>query len=517
MNEELSTLVQIINLYGRTLGALGSAIRLSAEGAKGGIDIARLKIMQHKMKLHYASTGTRDTMRLSDLEKLTGENYAILNIPLENDKDLKNFYDALKKVHVSFAELPDLNLGDGYTQIAYDPQDGEKLKAVVAAYKELLRKKPSDISIEDYIHTANEKGIEYLNDLALKGYREAEVTELIERMRERNMDPAYTAIAFNREKMLIKETKEAYYLRIPEKGIRSYSDNRDSYAIRVDKCDAVYIDGGKSIFTHIKESSGITLFAVDEKGQLYESLTHTEHGYDIATRFSEVPKRTIEKVNHMTAADTEMLPDFTRGQGRENITSVREEISGTLAAEDNNLDRLQNPKHSDTADKTHSRQYSEKPGQNLEAMTTIREQTPEEQLTNVLKYEELKDRYLSDEYMITDIDLEKNLIIKGPSQYIVALPGDWGEDEIYTVGIGIKDSVLSDDGKMLRTFIHKDADIKVSRLHSTGKLGDEFILSGDEIMRHFLGVKDEFKLGEAVKEVERLIPKPEVPRTIRMH
>lgn len=39
MSEELQSLVQIIELYGRGLGGLGKAIRFSAKGAeKGGAD-----------------------------------------------------------------------------------------------------------------------------------------------------------------------------------------------------------------------------------------------------------------------------------------------------------------------------------------------------------------------------------------------------------------------------------------------------------------------------------------------
>lgn len=127
MSEELQSLVQIIELYGRGLEGLGKAIRFSAKGAEKGVQIAQVKALQHRMKLHYASEGTHNTMKLSDLEKMTGGRYTILNIPLEDEKELIAFYDRLKKLKVSFSELPDLNLGDGYTQIAYNPDDVEHL------------------------------------------------------------------------------------------------------------------------------------------------------------------------------------------------------------------------------------------------------------------------------------------------------------------------------------------------------------------------------------------------------
>ena len=55
MSEELQSLVQIIELYGRGLEGLGKAIRFSAKGAEKGVQIAQVKALQHRMKLHYAS------------------------------------------------------------------------------------------------------------------------------------------------------------------------------------------------------------------------------------------------------------------------------------------------------------------------------------------------------------------------------------------------------------------------------------------------------------------------------
>lgn len=87
MSKELQSMVQIIELYGRGLGALGRAIRFLAKGAAKGVDVAKVKTMQCKMKLHYASTGNHKTMKLSDLEKLTGGQYNIMNIPWRTKRE----------------------------------------------------------------------------------------------------------------------------------------------------------------------------------------------------------------------------------------------------------------------------------------------------------------------------------------------------------------------------------------------------------------------------------------------
>lgn len=51
MSEELQSMVQIIELYGRGLGALGRAIRFSAKGAAKWVDVAKVKTMQCKIRI----------------------------------------------------------------------------------------------------------------------------------------------------------------------------------------------------------------------------------------------------------------------------------------------------------------------------------------------------------------------------------------------------------------------------------------------------------------------------------
>ena len=82
----------------------------------------------------------------------------ILNIPIEGEKALIPFYDRLKKMRVSFAELPDLKLGDGYTQIAYNPDDVESVRLVIDYYKKKLRETPKDIDIDEYMAMAGPDG-----------------------------------------------------------------------------------------------------------------------------------------------------------------------------------------------------------------------------------------------------------------------------------------------------------------------------------------------------------------------
>ena len=215
MSEELQSLVQNIELYGRGLEGLGKAIRFSAKGAEKGVQIAQVKALQHRMKLHYASEGTHNTMKLSDLEKMIGGRYTILNIPLEDEKELIAFYDRLKKLKVSFSELPDLNLGDGYTQIAYNPDDVESVRLVIDYYKKKFRQEAKEMDLDEYFGTASPGGLEYLDELAAKGYEGRMHEGQLEEIQERIRDKEYIPISINVESLLLREEKDACLFRIP--------------------------------------------------------------------------------------------------------------------------------------------------------------------------------------------------------------------------------------------------------------------------------------------------------------
>ena len=261
MSEELQSLVQIIELYGKGLGGLGRALRFSAKGAAKGVEIAQVKRLQHRMKLHYASEGTHNTMKLCDLEKMTGGRYVILNIPIEGEKELIPFYDRLKKMRVSFAELPDLKLGDGYTQIAYNPDDVENVRLVIDYYKKKLRETPKDIGIDEYMAMAGPDGRDYLDELAVKGYEGMMHVEQLEEIQNRINDKDYLPISINIESLLLREEKDAYIFRVPRGRTREVS----SRAIRVKKEDCILLDEGQTVITCLDRQEDIFGYALDNR------------------------------------------------------------------------------------------------------------------------------------------------------------------------------------------------------------------------------------------------------------
>ena len=243
MDNELQTLVQLLELQGRGLGAFIRAIQFTAKEVKSGVDYAKVKNIQHKIKLHYASTGKHKTMKLKDLEKITGAQYNILNIPLEDEEKLTQFYDHLKKMRVSFAELPDLQVGDGYTQIAYNPLDAEKVKFVVQQFRKYLSEEAKDIDVDEYMKMAGPDGEELLTELAAKGYTDEMHVEHLERIQEMVASKEYIPISLNMESLLLSEDKENYVMKMPKGRTNAAFD----HAIVIPKKDALILDDGQTV------------------------------------------------------------------------------------------------------------------------------------------------------------------------------------------------------------------------------------------------------------------------------
>lgn len=286
MSEEVQSMVQVLELTGRGLSGLMKGIRLSAKGVLKGAALIDLKRMQLKMKLHYASTGTHGTMLVKDLEKLTGGQYDILNIPFEDEKSLIGFYDRLKKLNVSFAELPDLNLGDGYTQIAYNPQDADRVKAVVEYYKDKLEVEAAEISLDQYEKMGDEKAQQVLNELAEKGYQQEKQMNLLRTIRDRNKDDSYVPISIDIQTLLIREDKDSYLCYVP--------GTQHEQTMTVKKEDCLLFDDRKVIYTHLRKDDPA---AKNIKGNYNK----------VVAKYKKMSERT-------RLDDTEILPDFTKGK-----------------------------------------------------------------------------------------------------------------------------------------------------------------------------------------------------------
>ena len=418
MSEELQSLVQIIELYGRGLEGLGKAIRFSAKGAEKGVQIAQVKALQHRMKLHYASEGTHNTMKLSDLEKMTGGRYTILNIPLEDEKELIAFYDRLKKLKVSFSELPDLNLGDGYTQIAYNPDDVESVRLVIDYYKKKFRQK------------ASPGGLEYLNELAAKGYEGRMHEEQLEEIQEKIRDKEYLPISINVESLLLREEKDAYLFRIP----RGRLGEDLSSAIRIKKSDCILLDEGKTVITCLKRDGELWGYALDQRKNINEKEKVKLDITKLEKAFAPVGDDRVKMIGKLKPEYAAIFPSFHEGQEVQKKSSVPHLAS-------------------------------------------------EKTVEKVLSLEKMKERYQSPEYIPVTFDMETQMVAESPNLYIANLPKEQQEskDFVRCICLDKETTSLSDDGKRLLAYLKRSDMSEITELDPNGNELRKYVKKNEEI------------------------------------
>ena len=435
MSEELQSMVQIIELYGRGLGALGRAIRFSAKGAAKGVDVAKVKTMQCKMKLHYASTGNRKTMKLSDLEKLTGGQYNILNIPLENEKALLGFYDRLKKMRVSFAELPNLQLGDGYTQIAYNPMDAENVKMVVQYYRKRLSEMPKDISVDQYMDMAGKDGQELLNELAEKGYTEGMHIEQLSEMQERVRDDNYIPISLNMESLLLQENKDSYVLKIPKSRLNAALE----HAIVVPKKDCLLLDRGQTLVTCLDRQGKTKLYHMDAHGHVVEENPLNMKNEDLGKAFVPLSRQKIQQIGRLKPEQADIFPSFNQGQENRTDSSAPDSVPEPDIAGDNLQEKTET----------------------LQNIPTLSE--GQEKMVQILSAEQLKGYQSGEEYIPLSFDVETEILTDSPNIYVVVLPGmpEDGKNHLRCAIVNKSDTKLSEDGKSVTAYLKRDGESAV--------------------------------------------------------
>lgn len=418
MSEELQSLVQIIELYGRGLGGLEKAIRFSAKGAAKGVQIAQVKAMQHRMKLHYASEGTHNTMKLSDLEKMTGGRYTILNIPLEGEKELIPFYDRLKKMKVTFAELPDLNLGDGYTQIAYNPEQVESVRMVIEYYKKKFREEAKEIDLDEYMGMASPGGLEYLDELAAKGYEGRMHEEQLEELQQRIQDKEYLPISINVESLLLREEKDAYLFRIP----RGRLGENLSSAIRIKKSDCILLDEGQTVITCLKREGDIWGYALDQRQNIHEKEKVKLDIAKLEKAFAPVENDRVKMIEKLKPEYAAIFPSFNQGQEMKEKSSVPEPV-------------------------------------------------PEQTVGKVLSLEKMKERYQSPEYIPVTFDMETQMVAESPNLYIANLPKEPQESKDFIRCISLDKTAvsISEDGKRLQAYLKQSETSEVREIDLEGK------------------------------------------------
>ena len=449
MSEELQSLVQIIELYGKGLGGLGRALRFSAKGAAKGVQIAQVKRLQHRMKLHYASEGTHNTMKLCDLEKMTGGRYVILNIPIEGEKELIPFYDRLKKMRVSFAELPDLKLGDGYTQIAYNPDDVENVRLVIDYYKKKLRETPKDIDIDEYMAMAGPDGRDYLEEGMMH-------VEQLEEIQNRINDKDYLPISINIESLLLREEKDAYIFRVPRERTREAS----SRAIRVKKEDCILLDEGQTVITCLARKEDVFGYVLDNRENPDFSEPVKLDVKELEKAFAPVGEERVELIGKLKPEYAGIFPSFNQGQENEEPSFAPNSVA-------------------------------------------------EKSMEKVLSMEAMKENYQSTEYIPVTFDMDTQMVAESKNIYVAHLPKEHQEspDILRCICLDKSDTKLSEDGKRLHAYLKRSESSEITEYSLDGKALRTYAKKNEEIATECLKHQRSRGSRVAVKELENTITK----------
>lgn len=495
MNEEINDMKQIIDLYGRGVPYLGKGILLTGRGIKKGADLARLAIMQLRMKLHYASTGTRDTMTVKSLEKLTGGQYDILNIPFEDEKNLKDFYDHLKKLKVSFAELPDLCLGDGFTQIAYNPQDATKVKIVADYFKEKLEVEAAVISLEQYEKMGGDTGKRVLAELATKGYEKEQHMQHLQHIRDRNNSPDYLPISLNMETLFMQENRDCYYCRVPG----TMKADKTALVMRIKKEDALILDKGQTIYTHLKKDEDVTVFLRTSAGGIDFDTTQTVSYGEIAKKFNRIKDDRRKETNRIGLNQPDKLPNFNQGEPEQIPVSPKE---------------IESEEHTHGEEKRKITSKSQRSGlQSQEIAPSIsrrekRQQEIKEMLAKSTFMSEAHDR----EYLPAHISLSGNLIAEEPGEYLVKIPGTFDDEKksFLCLPVSKKNSLILGNGTQLFFHIRDNSMVSIREYQHTGGHFEKKELPVKEILRllskpHNAGERALTPVKQIVEKTEKVL------------
>ena len=118
---------------------------------------------------HLTTNMTGGEKSLETLKVFTEGNYSVLNMPFENAEELGILIADFGKMNINYSVLPDLNVGDGYTQIAIANSDRSQVENWFKMWKQKLLQTGEDvkemyeINSDTYTNTAEVSAESYLN------------------------------------------------------------------------------------------------------------------------------------------------------------------------------------------------------------------------------------------------------------------------------------------------------------------------------------------------------------------
>ena len=347
-NININDVLQIIRFGGDGLKFALKGMKTTGKGIVWLNNQRKMKTMKARLFLHYHSkamsgSGKLKGMSLHSLEKLTGGDYGIVNIPTEKKEELAKFFKVLKKAKIAYSVLPDLIPGNDCSQIAIDISNAQRINTIFDTYDfgegEVIEgddikveNKASWSSLEEYWDEGNKAEKEKVMDVAIKeaekeqeqqksikdnpskarkGMKGDELEKnvekviSIEKIREQHNSREYYPVTIDK-KMIVAETDEAYITRIP--GSYNYKYN-DFSMLTVPKKDAIMTNDNRTILTHIKKDgdSYIRSYKNSKSVKISNRELYREHYSRFTTDFD----RNSRHINR-SKSNTEIINNLNR-------------------------------------------------------------------------------------------------------------------------------------------------------------------------------------------------------------
>ncbi len=259
---------------------------------------------------------------MKELEAMTESNYTIQNLAIEGDI-LQEAFEDFKTLHINYSVLPDLNVGDNYTQIAVANADINKLVAWYKMYQNKLKTEGvsvpdmKEINTESYIKTGT---VDIDTDYIQKSdsvYREADMeyanqsqdivlgtsvkNDTAEEYFALSNDIRYEKVTINKE-TLVDGISQDIFGPMSEKGYfisripGTFGDGEMNMILPNDK--VFLADNKQTYIGFLSKKDAVRVYNVKEKKIEHWSYDEVKKNYDFVERGFKKVEQIIKREKH---------------------------------------------------------------------------------------------------------------------------------------------------------------------------------------------------------------------------
>ena len=318
-------------------------------GSNQTIQVGVANVDDQKFKNWYLNHLTTELQggqkNLEAIKVFTEGNYTILNMPFEETEELGVMFSDFNTMGINYAVCPDLNVGDGYTQVAIPNVNRGLVEDWFKLYKEKALSEGKEITKEiytmdgnSYVNTGEVSPEQYINssDEVCKAAnaefeKQSQQVPWTQKMKHENspefvklmQDNSYQKITINKETLVeglntsnmdvlmqIAERNNMFVSRIPG----TYGDNQEALILPMSNVFTTDEDKTFIAFLH----RGKTSMVADATGNVMKrSYEDTYKPYDTVTRgFAKVEgmkkeinlEKTVTPAKDIVATVPNILP-----------------------------------------------------------------------------------------------------------------------------------------------------------------------------------------------------------------